>query len=877
MSGIFIGNATKIFYNTDAGNNIPNAPTYVNIDELAAFPEVKIQSSVNQYDTYNDEYVGIIAANKSIQSVNIVVNYVPDNVTHVFLDSMFTSQRKFQIKVSLYESLTSVIQHYAIISGYVSSATLSGDQNSVVKKTYVFTAEDVISRGTATEMVNLKIGDYGVGADGVDIPQFESSTPSGNSFLKVPSSQALNPTGTDLLGIANVDNGNTTKLVMTKSGIFSLYGKNQSSSWTQILTKPQSDSTYVPMNRTVNGKALSTNITLTPGDVSALALIGGTLTGNLTGTTATFSGGVSTGNLRAGTITGTTGTFTGAIQADSASITGALTVNSITLQNATIQNKATTKDLEVTGSTIADVMTLSGTLTGTTASFSGAVSTGNLRAGAITGTTATFTDALSGTTGTFTGAVQADSLTLTQHLSVSNGGTGSGTPEAARTALSAAKTGINSDITQLIGISSGLSIRGMKLEEGTEGNGITIESSDPVGSSFGIANIGGGAAVFHNYVKPANGAGQPGDSLIGGYGSRPWTGTTYTAHSNTAIHFMMDGQASTTNHGGWTRIMTCPKNATQDSRRQTFATSNNGDLWVGSDVPMGTNAMAHPSFGGDNNQGWDGRGMKQVVGPYNDINFLTPGNGNTSPSITIRGTPFGGYAGSTKTATPGNSAMWVGLDGHNGTNFVSVAASVRFVPSSGQTWSPTNTGAGIIFSTTAVGSTTRADRWSISGDGQFLPLTDGFQSIGNPSLRLSAVYAVNGSIQTSDARLKTEIRQFNEQEILASKLIAKEIGFFSWLGKQIEEGDSAREHVGFTVQRAIEIMESCNLDPMNYGFICYDAWKERQEVDYYENDTDTPVYKTIPAGDRYSFRYDQLNLFISKGFEARLSALELSL
>ncbi|MGC1048612.1 tail fiber domain-containing protein [Pantoea agglomerans] len=876
MSSIFIGNATKIFYNTDAGNNIPNSPTYVNIDELAAFPEVKIQSSVNQYNTYNDEYVGILAANQSIQSVNVVVNYIPDNVTHVFLDSMFTSQTKFQIKVSLYESMTSVIQHYAILSGYVSSATLSGDQNSVVKKTYVFTAEDVIARGTITEMADLKLGDYGVGANGVDIPQYESETPSGNSFIKVPSNQALNPTGTDLLGIANVDNGNTTKLVMTESGTFSLYGKNQSSSWTQILTKPQSDSAYVPMNRTVNGKALSTNITLTPADVSALALTGGTLTGNLNGTTATFSGAVSTGNLTAGTISGTaisgtTGTFTGAVQADSATVTGAITADSITLQTANVIS------LEVTGSTIAGAMTLSDALTGTTATFSGAVSTGNLTAGTISGTTGTFTDALNGTTGSFTGAVQADSLTLTQQLSVSNGGTGSSTPEAARTALSAAKTGINSDITQLNGISPGLSIRGMKIEEGTEGNGITIESSDPVGSSFGIANVGGGAAVFHNYVKPANGAGQPGDSLIGGYGSRPWTGTTYTAHSNTAIHFMMDGQASSTNHGGWTRIMTCPKDATQDSRRQTFATSNNGDLWVGSDVPMGTNAMAHPSFGGDNSQGWDGRGMKQVVGPYNDINFLTPGNGNTSPSITIRGTPFGGYAGSTKTATPGNSAMWVGLDGHNGNNFVAVAASVRFVPSSGQTWSPTNTGAGIIFSTTAVGSTTRADRWSISGDGQFLPLNDGFQSVGNPSLRLSAVYAVNGSIQTSDARLKTEIRQFNEQEILASKLIAKEIGFFSWLDKQKEEGDSAREHVGFTVQRAIEIMESCNLDPMNYGFICYDSWEERQEVDYYENDTDTPVYKTIPAGDRYSFRYDQLNLFIARGFEARLSALESSL
>lgn len=437
-----------------------------------------------------------------------------------------------------------------------------------------------------------------------------------------------------------------------------------------------------------------------------------------------------------------------------------------------------------------------------------------------------------------------------------------------------ANKGANSDITSLSGISSGLTIRGMKTEEGTEGNGITIESSDPVGSSFGIANVGGGAAVFHNYTKPANGSGSPSDSLIGGYGSRPWTGTTYTAHSNTAIHFLMDGQASATNHGGWTRILTCPKNGTQDSRRQTFAASNNGDLWIGTDVPMGTNAMAHATFGGDNNQGWDGRGLKQVVGPYNDINFLTPGNGNDSPSVTIRGTPFAGYAGGAKGATPANSAVWVGIDGHDGSKFVPIAAAMRFVPSSSQPWSTTNRGAGIIFSTTAFNSTTRADRWSMSGDGMFIPLVDGNQSVGLPNLRLSAVYAVNGTIQTSDARLKSEVRDFNSQEILAAKLLSKEIGFFSWLEKQKDEGEYAREHVGMTVQRAIEIMESCNLDPLHYGFICHDTWEERQEVDYYENDTDTPVYKTVPAGDRYSFRYDQLNLFIAKGFEARLSALE---
>lgn len=481
MSGIFIGNATKIFYNTDAGNNIPNAPTYVNIDELAAFPEVKIQSSMNEYETYNDEYSGILASNKTIQSVNIVVNYVPDNVTHVFLDSMFNSQKQFQIKFSLYESITSVIQHYAILSGYVSTATLSGDKNSVVKKTYVFTAEDVISRGTITDMADLKLGDYGVGANGVDIPQYESPTPSGNSFLKVPASQALNPTGTDLLGIANVDNGNTTKLVMTESGTFSIYGKNQSTSWTQILTKPQSDSAYVPMARTVNGKALSTNITLTPADVSALALSGGTLTGNLNGTTATFSGAVSTGNLTAGAISGTTGTFTGAVQGPSAAITGAVSADTITLQT-----KATTKDLTVTG----DIQAVTATLTG-----------------ALTAGATTLSGALTGTTATFSGSLAASTLSLTTPLSTANGGTGNANGTVARL------TTPRSFQTNL-GSTTAITFDG------------TANVSPGVTGILPIANGGTGASTGSNALINLGGVNKAGDTMTGDLIVNSPTGTT---------------------------------------------------------------------------------------------------------------------------------------------------------------------------------------------------------------------------------------------------------------------------------------------------------------------------------------------------------------
>lgn len=389
MSGIFIGNQTKLFYNNDAGNNIPNAPTFVQVEELAEFPKVKINTSANQYSTYNQEYTGILAGDKSIDSVNIVVHYVPNDVSHQYLDAAFASSKKFQIKVSLYESATSLDQHYAIINGYISSVNLSGAQNSVVDKTYVFTAEDVIARGTARDMENLKVGDYGVGANGsADIPQYESSTPAGNAFIKVPAGQAQNPTGVDMLGIAGVDGNNITKLAITESGILGVYAKNQSSGWQQLLTKSQNDAVYVPLTRTVNGKSLSTNIVLNSADTGSLALTGGTLTGALNGTTANFSG---------------------AVQADSATITGALTVNSLTLQNATIQNKATVKDLEVTGG-----MSVAGNSSGSALTLTGSLS----------GTTATFSDSLTGTTGTFSGALSADSLSLAKPLPITSGGTG---------------------------------------------------------------------------------------------------------------------------------------------------------------------------------------------------------------------------------------------------------------------------------------------------------------------------------------------------------------------------------------------------------------------------------------------------------------------
>ena len=155
--------------------------------------------------------------------------------------------------------------------------------------------------------------------------------------------------------------------------------------------------------------------------------------------------------------------------------------------------------------------------------------------------------------------------------------------------------------------------------------------------------------------------------------------------------------------------------------------------------------------------------------------------------------------------------------------------------------------------------------------------TDNSGNLGAAAFRWSTVYAGTGTIDTSDAREKTYVAPLMAAEIEAAKDIAREIGTFQWLASIEDKGDNARYHVGLTVQRAIEIMESHDLDPFAYAFICYDEWDDKFEDETDENGNIVGRRRSLEAGDRYSFRPGQLNLFIARGLEARITALEAAL
>lgn len=153
-----------------------------------------------------------------------------------------------------------------------------------------------------------------------------------------------------------------------------------------------------------------------------------------------------------------------------------------------------------------------------------------------------------------------------------------------------------------------------------------------------------------------------------------------------------------------------------------------------------------------------------------------------------------------------------------------------------------------------------AERLRISGNtGAVTPGADNAQPLGAGGLRFSVLYAGSGSINTSDAREKTAVQPLTAAELAAAKALAGEIGTYRFLAAIAAKGSAARHHAGLTVQRAIEVLQSHGLDPMRYGFICRDEW---------------PAKGAAPAGDRYSFRPDELLLFLARGIDARLAALE---
>lgn len=148
--------------------------------------------------------------------------------------------------------------------------------------------------------------------------------------------------------------------------------------------------------------------------------------------------------------------------------------------------------------------------------------------------------------------------------------------------------------------------------------------------------------------------------------------------------------------------------------------------------------------------------------------------------------------------------------------------------------------------------------------------TDNTASLGNGSYRWSQVYAATGSINTSDARLKTSLQAPTDALMRAWGKVNYQI--FQFTDAVEKKGVDARLHVGLIAQQVIEAFNSEGLDATRYGLLCYDEWDDQYEdvevIDQPEvldeaGEVLTPAVthiehrKVLDAGNRYGIRYEE--------------------
>lgn len=154
-------------------------------------------------------------------------------------------------------------------------------------------------------------------------------------------------------------------------------------------------------------------------------------------------------------------------------------------------------------------------------------------------------------------------------------------------------------------------------------------------------------------------------------------------------------------------------------------------------------------------------------------------------------------------------------------------------------------------------------KWSTSAQGvqqidfgagkTFTATVDNAVSCGYGAIRWSEIFAVNGTINTSDERHK-KLSSIDEAEKSCAIEVKESIKKFKWNDAIDCKGeDNARIHFGVGAQTVGEIFKSHGLAPDKYALFCYDEWGEVRGDD---------GSITQEAGDRYGIRYTELLMFI---------------
>ena len=301
----------------------------------------------------------------------------------------------------------------------------------------------------------------------------------------------------------------------------------------------------------------------------------------------------------------------------------------------------------------------------------------------------------------------------------------------------------------------------------------------------------------------------------------------------------------------------------------------------------GTAALPAISFDGDSDTGIFRAGANELAVATNGTQRITIDSsgrllvGTSSTAIACRqvlegssSTQAGVQILAANTSSPANGSALGAIYFADNTHAsgLGICAEI-FCRRDGGTWSASSKPTRLMFSTTADGASSSTERMRIDSTGyiravgtsstaRIIPNTDNVGYLGQSSERWQAVYAVNGTIQTSDRRQKTDIT-----EALLGSDFVKTLKPVSY--KWIEGG---KEPTGEIDENEDRVFTSIPGQRTHWGFIAQDV-KEAVDaagVDFggwLLDDKDDP-------DSQQALRYDQFIAPLTKALQEALAEID---
>jgi hypothetical protein len=222
------------------------------------------------------------------------------------------------------------------------------------------------------------------------------------------------------------------------------------------------------------------------------------------------------------------------------------------------------------------------------------------------------------------------------------------------------------------------------------------------------------------------------------------SGTNDAAVGNGALSRLTSGNSNTAAGTGVFSHVTSGNSNTGiglNAGLQNVTGTNNVAIGVNALLGVVTNSYSNNTAVGEN------AGLGVTTGSGNSFLGLNSGSGITTGSNNV----FLGLSAASTSATGSNNIALgydIALPSTNGSNQLNIGNLIFGTGINGE-------GPNVSTGNIGIGTTTPSTKLQVAGD--ITPSTDNTSSVGNATYRWSAVFAANGTIQTSDARLKSNI------------------------------------------------------------------------------------------------------------------------